>query len=76
MQPSFSIREIFPRMFELQLGKDLDLPKKFGFGESCLWQHTRRPPRYANPGLEINGVRKDFNQGHHFKDARPPQLRP
>ena len=40
-----------------QLGRDKELPKKFGFDESCLWQHTRRPPRYANPGLEYNGVK-------------------
>jgi arylsulfatase A len=51
-----------------QLGRDLDLPKKFGFDESCLWQHTRRPPRYANPGLEINGVEKDFNNGEYGPD--------
>ena len=42
-----------------QLGQDPDLPRKYGFDEFCLWQHTRRPPRYANPGLEINGVEKD-----------------
>jgi hypothetical protein len=35
--------------------EELNLPKQFGFDEYCLWQHTRRPPRYANPGLEING---------------------
>ena len=51
-----------------QLGKDLELPKKFGFGEYCLWQHTRRPPRYANPGLEINGVSKDFTNGEYGPD--------
>jgi len=38
-----------------QLGREKDSPKHFGFDESCLWQHTRRPGRYANPGLEING---------------------
>jgi arylsulfatase A len=48
-----------------QLGRDPDLPKKFGFDEHCLWQHTRRPPRYANPGLEINGVEKDFPNGEY-----------
>ena len=32
-----------------------DAPNKFGFDEYCLWQLTRRPQRYANPGLEING---------------------
>lgn len=51
-----------------QLGRDLDLPKKFGFDEYCLWQHTRRPPRYANPGLEINGVEKDFEKGEYGPD--------
>ncbi|MBN1509047.1 MAG: sulfatase-like hydrolase/transferase [Sedimentisphaerales bacterium] len=51
-----------------QLGRDIDLPKKFGFDESCLWQHTRRPPRYANPGLEINGVEKDYAHGEYGPD--------
>ncbi len=48
-----------------QLGRDVNLPKTFGFDEYCLWQHTRRPPRYANPGLEINGVEKDFPNGEY-----------
>nr|MCU0248453.1 sulfatase-like hydrolase/transferase [Bryobacter sp.] len=51
-----------------QLGQDVDLPKKFGFDESCLWQHTRRPPRYANPGLEINGVVEDYTNGEYGPD--------
>jgi arylsulfatase A len=51
-----------------QLGQGLDLPKNFGFDEYCLWQHTRRPPRYANPGLEINGVEKNFNRGEYGPD--------
>lgn len=51
-----------------QLGRDIDLPKKFGFDESCLWQHLRRPPRYANPGLEINGVEKDYTHGEYGPD--------
>jgi len=51
-----------------QLGRDLDLPKKFGFDEYCLWQHTRRPPRYANPGLDINGVEKDYTNGEYGPD--------
>ena len=51
-----------------QLGRDVDLPKKFGFDESYLWQHTRRPPRYANPGLEINGVEKNFQNGEYGPD--------
>jgi arylsulfatase A len=51
-----------------QLGRDLDLPKKYGFDEYCLWQHTRRPSRYPNPGLEINGVEKDFTSGEYGPD--------
>jgi len=48
-----------------QLGRGKDLPRHFGFDESYLWQHTRRPPRYANPGLEHDSVEKDFNQGEY-----------
>lgn len=51
-----------------QLGRDVDLPKTFGFDEYCLWQHTRRPPRYANPGLEINGQERDFINGEYGPD--------
>ena len=51
-----------------QLGRDPALPKAFGFDEACLWQHLRRPPRYANPGLEINGVQKDFTRGEYGPD--------
>jgi arylsulfatase A len=46
-----------------QLGPEADSPQHFGFDESYLWQHTRRPPRYANPGLEHNGVEKEFPEG-------------
>jgi arylsulfatase A len=51
-----------------QLGRDLGQPKKYGFDEYCLWQHTRRPPRYVNPGLEYNGVEKDFTKGEYGPD--------
>lgn len=51
-----------------QLGGDPALPKAFGFEEACLWQHLRRPPRYANPGLEINGVEKDYTNGEYGPD--------
>jgi len=51
-----------------QLGRARELPKQFGFDEACLWQHLRRPPRYANPGLEINGVEKDFHNGEYGPD--------
>lgn len=46
-----------------QLGRETDAPQHFGFDESYLWQHTRRPPRFANPGLEHNGVDKEFPEG-------------
>ncbi len=48
-----------------QLGRGDDLPQHFGFDESYLWQHTRRPPRYANPGLEHNGEPVDFDSGEY-----------
>jgi len=43
-----------------QLGKEPDAPRHFGFDESCLWQHTRRPSRYASVGLEVNGKPVDY----------------
>lgn len=51
-----------------QLGREIDSPRHFGFGESFLWQHTRRPPRYANPGLERDGKEIDFNNGEYGPD--------
>jgi arylsulfatase A len=51
-----------------QLGNDPELPRTFGFEEHCLWQHMRRPPRYANPGLEINGIEKDYTNGEYGPD--------
>jgi arylsulfatase A len=48
-----------------QLGGGFDGPKHFGFDEYCLWQLTRRPPRFANPGLEINGKEVVYNQGEY-----------
>jgi len=48
-----------------QLGQAPDLPRRFGFDEAYLWQHTRRPPRFANPGLEHNGKELDFNDGEY-----------
>lgn len=56
-----------------QLGTDLGLPKKFGFDEYCLWQHTRtekdKCSRYMNPGLEINGVARDFTNKEYGPDV-------
>src|SRR5262245_3690878 len=51
-----------------QLGREKDSPQHFGFDESYLWQHTRRPPRYANPGLEHNGKELDFTKGEYGPD--------
>lgn len=56
-----------------QLGTDLNLPKTFGFDEYCLWQHTRSgpgksPSRYMDPGLEINGVVRDFTNKEYGPD--------
>lgn len=48
-----------------QLGKEADAPQHFGFDEALLWQHTRRPPRYANPGLERNAVEIDYSMGEY-----------
>lgn len=51
-----------------QLGNGANAPKHFGFDESVLWQLTRRPPRYANPGLEIDGKEVDFGNGEYGPD--------
>lgn len=51
-----------------QLSGGFEGPKHFGFDEYCLWQLTRRPPRYANAGLEINGQEKDFSHGEYGPD--------
>lgn len=51
-----------------QLGREIEKPKNYGFDEYCLWQHLRRPSRYPNPGLEINGVEKDFKKGEYGPD--------
>jgi len=51
-----------------QLGKDPGLPKTFGFDEACLWQHTRIPGRYKNPGLEVNGKEVDYTKGEYGPD--------
>ena len=48
-----------------QLGKEPDAPQHFGFDEAFLWQHTRRPPRYANPGMEHNAAEKDYDNGEY-----------
>jgi len=51
-----------------QLGGGLRGPNHFGFDEYCLWQLNRRPGRYPNPGLEINGKQIDFSNGEYGPD--------
>jgi len=51
-----------------QLGREMSLPAHFGFDHACLWQLTRRPPRYANPGLEIDGREIDYTGGEYGPD--------
>lgn len=49
-----------------------DAPGHFGFDEYALWQVTRiqnkKPNRFANPGLEINGEERDFRDGAYGPD--------
>jgi arylsulfatase A len=51
-----------------QLKGGFDAPGHFGFDEYCLWQLTRRPNRYPNPGLEINGQERDYRDGQYGPD--------
>lgn len=55
-------------MGKWQLAGGTELPRRFGFDEFYLWQHLRRPPRYANPGMEINGKKVDFSHGEYGPD--------
>jgi arylsulfatase A len=51
-----------------QLQGGYEGPGHFGFDEYCLWQLNRRPSRYANPGLEINGRQVDYDGGEYGPD--------
>lgn len=51
-----------------QLDGGLTAPAHFGFDEYCLWQLNRRPGRYSNPGLEINGKQVDYRDGEYGPD--------
>lgn len=51
-----------------QLKGGFDGPGHFGFDRYCLWQLTRRPSRYPNPGLEIDGREVDFKDGQFGPD--------
>ena len=48
-----------------QLQGGFEGPNKFGFDEYCLWQLTRRPCRYPNPGVEVNGKQIDYSNGEY-----------
>jgi arylsulfatase A len=51
-----------------QLAGDFAGPAHFGFDEYALWQLNRRPGRYKNPGLEINGKQIDFTKNEYGPD--------
>ena len=51
-----------------QLDGGMDAPANFGFDEYCLWQLSRRPGRYSNPGLELNGKQVDYTNGEFGPD--------
>ena len=51
-----------------QLDNGLEGPAHFGFEEHCLWQLVRRPDRYKNPGLEINGKKFDYSNNEYGPD--------
>lgn len=57
-----------------QLEGGFEGPNKFGFDEYCLWQLTRRPPRFPNPGFEINGKQVDFSNGEYGPDIASDYL--
>lgn len=52
-----------------QLKGGFEGPGRFGFDHYCLWQLTRRPSRYPNPGLEIDGKEVDFKNGEFGPDV-------
>jgi arylsulfatase A len=51
-----------------QLSNGFEGPAHFGFDEYALWQLTRRPGRYKNPGLEINGKPHDYSMNEYGPD--------
>ena len=51
-----------------QLKGGFEGPGHFGFDEYCLWQLTRRPSRYVNPGLEVDGKLADYSRGEYGPD--------
>lgn len=57
-----------------QLEGGFEAPYRFGFDEYCLWQLTRRPPRFPNPGFEINGKEVNFTGGEYGPDVASDYL--
>lgn len=57
-----------------QLDGGFEGPYNFGFDEYCLWQLTRRPPRFPNPGFEINGKEVDYTMGEYGPDIASDYL--
>lgn len=51
-----------------QLGGGFAGPAQFGFDDYCLWQLTRRPGRYRNPGLEMAGKEIDCTKDEYGPD--------
>lgn len=51
-----------------QLSNGLEGPAHFGFDEYCLWQVIRRPGRYKNPGLEVNGKELNYSKNEYGPD--------
>ena len=51
-----------------QLKGEYEGPGHFGFDEYALWQLNRRPGRYKNPGLEINGKQHDYTMNEYGPD--------
>lgn len=47
---------------------DRDRPYHFGFDEYCLWQLTKRGPRYANPYIEQNGELLETSENDYGPD--------
>lgn len=52
-----------------QLEGGHEAPDGFGFDEYFLWQLTRRPSRYPNPGFETDGREVDFKNGEYGPDV-------
>lgn len=51
-----------------QLQGGFEGPAHFGFDEYALWQLNRRPGRYKNPGLEVNGAQRDYTANEYGPD--------